>query len=554
MVGYSSDQFYGFGQNYEAGKSLKRQPDDNPNFIWPRPIQPDVYNPIRGKQIVDTRFQRGFIRGIYPAVLGTTTNTSASQVRQRRLFFQFNPETIDRTVAMNSMVANPLLQDPSQLFQPVAGTAAFSFDLMFNREAEVVSAMYATDQIRNGGFQVDTAQPVTRSLDNYGGGNTDWGDVSSLGVLADMYILDSIIGQSITPDMKDFLSSYWKNASDISKSYAVNNTGASANFDAKGFETNIEKNYGNSAFLNPLPIRIVFSSLFMVEGFVETSSVQFVKFSKNYVPTICKVSLQIRALYIGFAKEEAYLTTSLKAAAADMAAQNLTDSSTVAAASDLAKYGINFEYGSPSLKKFIPAVGEKNITDYSSFSDFYNDGTPSAGQEWANLRFVGSLKSWVSDAASKRVVDGSITWDFSGKFKMEEVLPNQQYKVLAQGNISYLNDSLSKSMTTTEVATETNKATSKGTARNHKYYAVPYNIDQASFAKTMTNAVNPVKITFTHIVNITCNTSAGSQTVTQTFEEPITISSFAQWQVFNSGGSIFKFPKNSAPTVRWKDL
>lgn len=554
MVGYSSDQFYGFGQNYEVGKSLKRQPDDNPNFIWPRPVQPDVYNPLRGKQVVDTRFQRGFIRGIYPAVLGGTNNSTAAQVRQRRLFFQFNPETIDRTVAMNAMVANPLLQDPSQLFQPVAGTAAFSFDLMFNREAEVVSAMYATDQVRNGGFQVDTAQPVSRSLNNYGGGNTDWGDVSSLGVLADMYILDSIIGQSITPDMKDFLSTYWKNASDISKSYAANNTGASANFDAKGFETNIEKNYGNSAFLNPLPIRIVFSSLFMVEGFVETSSVQFVKFSKNYVPTICKVSLQIRALYIGFAKEEAYLTTSLKAAAADALTQQIADGSIAGAASDIAKYGINFEYGSPKLFKAIPGQLVRNITNYSSFYDFYNDGTTITGADWANLQFQGSIKSWVSDTTSKRVKDGSITWDFSGKFKMEEVLPNQQYKILAQGNISYLNDSLSKSMTTTQVATETNKATSKDSARKHKYYAVTKDIDQASFAKTMTSAVNPVKVTLTHIVNVTCTTSAGSQTVTQTFEEPITISAFSQWQVFGAGGIIFKFPKNSTPMVRWKDL
>ena len=552
MESYSSNQFYNFGKGYEVGKSLKRQPDDNPNFIWPRPVQPDVYNPIRGKQVVDTRFQRGFIRGIYPAVLGNTTNTSASKVKQRRLFFQFNPETIDRTVSMNTMVANPLLQDPSQLFQPVAGTAAFSFELLFNREAEVVSAMYATDQINNGGFATDTANPITRSLNDYGS-NTNWGDVASLGVLADMYILDSIIGQSITPDMKDFLSAYWKNASNISKSYAANGTGASVGFNDKGFETNIEKNYGNAAFLSPLPIRIVFSSMFMVEGFVETSSVQFVKFSKNYVPTICKVSLQIRALYIGFAKEEAYLTTSLKTAVKDMEAQARIDGSTAAAADDIAKYGIAFEYASPSLKKVVPGIGERSITNYSSFSDFYNEGTSVVGNDWANLRFEGSIKSWVTPAAAKKIADGEITWDFSAKFVMEEMLPNQQTKVLAQGNVTYLNDSKSKIMTTTEVATETNKATTKASARKHKYYAVPYDIDQQSLAKTMTNNTNPVKVTITHIVNVTATTSSGTQVSTQTFTEPITISSFAQWLTFHAGGTIFKFPKTLTPTVNWKD-
>jgi hypothetical protein len=552
MESYASNQFFNFGKGYEIGKSLKRQPDDNPNFIWPRPVQPDIYNPIRGKQVVDTRFQRGFIRGIYPAVLGNTPNTSASKVKQRRLFFQFNPETIDRTVSMNSMVANPLLQDPAQLYQPIAGTAAFSFELLFNREAEVVSAMYATDQISNGGFATDTANPLTKSLDNYGS-NTNWGDVASLGVLADMYILDSIIGQSITPDMKDFLSTYWKNASNVSKSYAANGTGASVGFNDKGFETNIEKNYGNAAFLSPLPIRIVFSSMFMVEGFVETSSVQFVKFSKNYVPTICKVSLQIRALYIGFAKEEAYLTTSLKTAVKDMEAQARIDGSTAAAADDIAKYGINFEYSSPSLYKEITGQLIRNITNYSTFADFYNDGTAVVGADWANLQFEGSIKSWVSPAAAKKIADGEITWDFSGKFVMEEMLPNQQTKVLAQGNITYLTDSKSKQLTTTEVATETNKATTKASARKHKYYAVPFNIDQQSFAKTMTNAINPVKVTITHIVNVTCTTSSGTQVVTRTFTEPVTISSFAQWLVFHARGTIFKFPKNPAPTVNWKD-
>ena len=215
MAGYSSDQFYRFN-TYEPGSTASRRADDNPNFIWPRPIEPDIYNAPTGKQLVDVRFQRGFMRGIYPSVMG------GSGVKQRRLFFQFNPQTIERAVSMNEMVVNPLLQDPSQLFQPVPGTASFSFELLFNREAEVVSSMYASDVVsKKGKFVTQTATPVSSrysTLDEYGS-STKWDDVASLGVLADMYVLDSIIGQSITPDMKGFLQEYWQTSSDVIQSY-----------------------------------------------------------------------------------------------------------------------------------------------------------------------------------------------------------------------------------------------------------------------------------------------------------------------------------------------
>lgn len=550
MSSYASNQFFGFGQNYESNKSLKRQPDDNPNFLWPRPNKPDVYNPLLGPQVVDTRLQRGFIRGIYPTVLGGTSNPSASGVRQRRLFFQFNPPTLQRSVSMNSMVANPLLQDPSQIYQPVAGTAAFSFDLLFNREAEVVSAMYAREQVQNGGYVTNTATPITRKLDDYGGNNTNWGDVATLGVLADLYILDSIIGQSITPDMVEFLKKYWQNASDITKQYAATGAGASVGFDATGFETNIKNNYGNSSFLSPLPVRIVFSSLFMVEGFVESTSVEFVKFSQDYVPTICKVNLNVRALYIGFAREEAYLTTSIKAAAADMQLQQKADAGLLETAKNISAYDIHFQYGSPQLKKFISGVGEKSITNYSTFGEFYNDGTTIEVADWANLRFLGTIKSWVSPTVSAKVKNGEITWDFTSEFVMEEVLTGGGTKILAQGKLAYLNDSIKDYRTSTEVATETNKANSLKEARKHKYYAVPYDIDQESFSKTMTNATNPVKVTFTHAVTVTCNTSTGPQTVTTTETQSFNISAFQQWLIFNGNNIKYNFPQKGRPGDR----
>jgi hypothetical protein len=236
--GYASNQFWNFGSTYEKGKTLARQKDDNANFIFPRPFQPDVYNPIRGRQLVDTRLQRGFIRGIYPSVLGGVDNPSAATVKQRRLFFQFNPATIDRSVEMNAMVANPLLQDPSQIFQPVAGTAAFSFELTFNREAEVVSARNATTNLKNGGWATDTATPLTSSLDNYGD-TTNHGDVASLGVLADLYVLDSIIGQSITPDTAKFIKAYFSTADKANQANA-NTTGTTTVTNSDGSTTSTE--------------------------------------------------------------------------------------------------------------------------------------------------------------------------------------------------------------------------------------------------------------------------------------------------------------------------
>ena len=80
MPGYASNQFWNFGKTYEAGKTLSRKKDDNPNFIFPRPQQPDVYNRVTGKQYVDTRMQRGFIRGIYQTV-GAQNDPSLAKIK-----------------------------------------------------------------------------------------------------------------------------------------------------------------------------------------------------------------------------------------------------------------------------------------------------------------------------------------------------------------------------------------------------------------------------------------------------------------------------------------
>ena len=575
MPGYASNQFWNFGSTYEMGKSLVRKKDDNANFIFPRPYQPDVYNPIRGRQLVDTRMQRGFIRGIYQTV-GAANDPAMSKIKQRRLFFQFNPATIDRSVEMNAMVANPLLQDPSQIFQPVAGTAAFNFELTFNREAEVVSAQTASaSRIKDGGWATDTANPITTSLDDYGK-NASHSDVASLGVLADLYVLDSIIGQSITPDTKDFIKAYFSSADaatqanastqgsttttnpdgsttktetksdgttvttvtdkDGKKTITTGTSGDStSNFDATGFETNITKNYGNGAFLSPMPIRIVFSSLFMVEGFVESTSVRFAKFTKNYVPTVCAVNLTIRALYIGFAKEEAYLTTALKTAVKDVVAERLQSEKEKEIAQHTAVWGPKFVYKSTSIRKEVTQVAGalplpvKYVHEYDSFYDFWNDGRWPPGSAKASggstIDFNNSFQngigagstlvsSFVSPYLQAQQKKGEFSWRFTSKLILEEYLPDKITLVqkLLEANIEYGTASSGRQMQVVplqEVADNANKATSLTNPRTNQYVVKIPNDGSQNGMPMFKDVKNIVKMTIVHNVYYNATVSSG---------------------------------------------
>jgi hypothetical protein len=542
MTGYSSNQFYNFGVTYEKGKSLARTNEDNPNFIYPRPIQPDIYNPIRGKQPVDTRLQRGFIRGIYPSVLGGKTIQSGSNIKQRRLFFQFNPETIDRSVEMNAMIANPLLQDPAQIFQPVAGTAAFSFRLLFNREAEVVSARTAGNNIRNGSWLTDTASPLTGSLNDYGT-NFKRSDVANLGVLADLYVLDSIIGQGITPDMVDFLRDYFTTASNATQNYNSTVGGPSAaTFDSTGFDTNITKNFGNSAFLSPLPIRIVFSSLFMVEGFVESSSVQFVKFTKDYVPTVCSVNLTLRALYIGFAKEEAYLTSALKVSVTEQRAAQVQEDLAIARARRYATNGIAFSYTTPTFEKSYagdPGL-PSSVWDFDTVQNWWNakkrpGGSlpPSAptlslvSERGGAGRGSGDVTSWVSPAFAKEVTDGTMSWTLSSSIKFEEIDASSKtiVKVLYEGPFKYFKHSVSDAFRDSEVVEFANiaenavKAKTKESARKNKW---GISIEQTGLP-TMDSATSLLRLTITNLITITVLSNGSSVSVPTTVYDSVDI-------------------------------
>lgn len=330
-TGYSSNQFLGLS-NYES-TPINRQAKDNPEFYFPGKRTPNIYDAPGTRPENNPQVQRGFIRGIFPEVIKKiqqeTVNNQQTRNRYanlptaptRRCFFQFNPSLILRSVQASTTTLNPLLQDPAQLLQPIPGQASFEFQLLFNREHEVSAQEYID---ANGVLK--KTKPLTQNLADYGADATtdsaglpySQSQLGDLGVLVDLYVLDSIIGQSITQDSIDSIRTYWEATKNLRPGEELDKDGnpkqpyADTNFlTDTTYTESLQKVLGNSAFLNPMPIRIVFSSLFMVEGFVTASNVAFHKFSRNMVPTVCQVTLSVQAMYIGFAKQDSYVTSQL---------------------------------------------------------------------------------------------------------------------------------------------------------------------------------------------------------------------------------------------------
>jgi hypothetical protein len=376
--------------------------DDNPSFLYP---PKSLKNAANG---TSQKVQRGYMRMI------TSGFNNLDNLAKRRLHFQFNPDSIVRSVTARNDVQFWMNQDPSQLMQPIPGDANFAFELLFNREPEVVSGTYSDN-----GVIRESLGKAELPLTGAGDANAKTKPVphkavTDIGVLSDLLVFDEIIGQGInTKLIKQILDNAQKrdsrnntsrgSTSDkpvrtatlkveeasggvitkvkietygagytsaplieinnegtggsglalevtilngvvgsveiVSGGSGYNNTskfpkitltggggGGNASsssgtsdseddelppFDYQEAQTNLYNNFGNSAFLVSTPIRIVFSSLFMVEGFVTSTMVTFNKFNANMVPTQCSVGITMQAMYIGFARKDTFLTLSL---------------------------------------------------------------------------------------------------------------------------------------------------------------------------------------------------------------------------------------------------
>jgi hypothetical protein len=200
-------------------------------------------------------------------------------------------------------------QDPDQLAQPIPGQAGFGFTLLFNREAEMTSGKYLD---ANGnlvaGNRLDGIgyEPDKYIIEQY---DPAW--VTEIGVLADILILDDIVGQGLSKDVIaaqvagtlkiDTTESSTKDETDTTA------TDSTSDFDANKL-SDFSANVGNKAYLVPTPVRIMLSEWFMVEGFVMNHKVTFNKFNANMIPTQAIVEVQVQALYIGFAQNKTFLT------------------------------------------------------------------------------------------------------------------------------------------------------------------------------------------------------------------------------------------------------
>ena len=324
---YQNDQFYNFDK-YESGikpgESGARGEKDNPDFIWP---SNSYKNSITG---TNTKLKRGYMR-----MLTEAYGSSGASLSSRRFNFQFNPDVLVRTVSARNDVQFWMNQDPSQFVNPIPGQSNFAFTFILNREAEVASGTYKNNSntITNIGPSdvPGSTTPIYRGVDGervqvgMASGGYNKASVTDIGVLADLMVFDQVIGQGLNQDLADKLL---KKIGEYTTEYNANlPTGASVGTaDAQDQQPltmpadlgdYLAGNIGNSAFLIAQPIRVVFSSLYMVEGFISSTTVTFNKFNLAMVPTQCTVEVQMEAMYIGFATRDTFLTRTLKDAIGD---------------------------------------------------------------------------------------------------------------------------------------------------------------------------------------------------------------------------------------------
>lgn len=291
---------------------------DNPLFIWPGSTTHDLAT-------LDGRYKplRGYIRRLNEFY--KKMGIGSSNISNRKCNFQFQPESVVRNVAGNSYDTQYFFnQDPGQLTVPIPGQSTFNIKLLFNREAEVSRNQYLSG---NGSIRSGGKNPSPTIIDNrdslFISGTFDQKWVTKIGVLADILVLDAVIGQGISQETVDIINKIAaeakKAAEEITPPGATTLTDKQLDAqDRKEFnataasfwtgKTGQNPNLGNQAFLVPTPVRIVLSNNMMVEGFVLQSAVNFHKFSRDFIPTQATVELSVQALYIGFSKQTTMLT------------------------------------------------------------------------------------------------------------------------------------------------------------------------------------------------------------------------------------------------------
>lgn len=291
---YHNDQFFrlnsansgessAFHNNGNNGAGWALINADNPHFIYPdRTIRTEGPDGPRIEYL-----KRGYIRSLS----SYTGNGESLDIRKCQ--FQFNPATLTQSVESAQSTLNFAQMDPGQYAVPRSTSVNFTFDLLFDRSMEINNA---SDEV-----PADGVNP--------------WqlGDPGQVGVLRDLAAFFGVIGQSIDPSQVAYMEQSVIESLRAEASTSTSETAAAdlqkAIANAPGF---IQANAANSAFLLPTPVRILFSSLYVVEGFVTNTTVTMTKFNTAMVPMQCALSVTMEAKYIGFAQKNTFLNWSLE--------------------------------------------------------------------------------------------------------------------------------------------------------------------------------------------------------------------------------------------------
>jgi hypothetical protein len=277
---------------------------DNPDFLYPGGTVRDNAGNL-------VQIQRGYIRRLNEFF---ARMPNAPQLNGRKVKFQFQPEQVVRNVTANMSTHFFFNQDPAQLAVPKYGESTYTLELLFNREAELRSGKYKIgNKIATANLEVARRSLQTRPEDFITGEyNPSW--VCGIGILADLMVLDAVIGQGFNQEMSMIVQNIAsKMDSEPAKTENTDDTDKSNEAGtpvvAFQFTTDSENpNLGNTAFLTPVPVRVQLAPWMMVEGFVLSSEVNIHKFNSNYVPTQAKVFLTVQAIYMGFVKEKTLFT------------------------------------------------------------------------------------------------------------------------------------------------------------------------------------------------------------------------------------------------------
>jgi len=288
---------------------------DNPLFIYPGDTVVNLGSKKRAPERV--RMQRGYIRRLKEFY---DKMENAPTIFNRRCNFQFQPDTIVRQVAVSAYDTQFFFnQEPAQLSVPIPGQASYGFKLLFNREAELVSKKFRSGS----GLKDVNVGSIVNRLNNdpeyFIKNQYDPSWVCGLGVLADIMVLDAVVGQGFNQEMLNMVKQTLiaraanppaadpSTADDQDKEDTETVTTPSWNWS----DQSLNPNLGNTAFITPVPIRVVLSKWMIVEGFIRSMNVNFHKFTKDYIPSQASVELDMQALYIGFEKKQTMLTATI---------------------------------------------------------------------------------------------------------------------------------------------------------------------------------------------------------------------------------------------------